>query len=562
MKTISKHKSLLIFITTVIMCGFSILGGPLDYAGNDDTFRNLISAGAFGNSCSYYTPYSNVLYGIPAYLLNMIIPQINWYYWIMIALTVLSISASCCICLENCNFIIAEAITIFINIILARDYYIAVQYTKSASLWVIAGFIIIFHSICKENLHWIWGALLFLFGTAERFKCMIMTLPFIAVFIIVYYLANYKQHNLPKLKVIIKPLITIVLGIIILLVADKSFRTLHPEWNEYLEYDQASVNLRDYMCLDYMHNPSEYDSINTDENDIALYGNWLFGDTDFYDISWLKKVYSIEQPFNNCKIRLNVNIIQQTFINLFNIPTRNPFESLGPVFLTYILIVFLLFRKSSMDKLFGLGILGSVVMIYWYFACINRYMWRVEIGVFLSAVFLSGFYLSKAQQDISHVPSKKTQTLFMCIAVILFGVYSIFMTYQWRYVKDKHIVEHEADISGRLETFMENKDNFYILTDFYVTNNPISLTYAKWNNLYSNSCYLGNWIVPSPAAMHFAQEYDIDNPMTALISQKPVFLHCDSENKRDMIVQHLKKIANHDIEATEFPDNIWRFEVK
>ena len=140
----SKHKSLLIFITTVIICGFSIMGGCLDYAGNDDTFRNLISAGAFGDIFNFYMPYSNILYGVPAYLLNMILPQINWYYWIMVGLSVISISASCSICLEKCDLFLAEAITVFVNIILARDYYIAVQYTKSASLWIISGFIISF----------------------------------------------------------------------------------------------------------------------------------------------------------------------------------------------------------------------------------------------------------------------------------------------------------------------------------------------------------------------------------------------------------------------------------
>ena len=562
MKIISKSKFLLFFITTAIMCVFSILGGALVYVGNDDTFRNLISAGAFGNNYSFYIPYSNVLYGMPAYLLNTIIPWINWYYWIMIGITVFSISASCYICLEKYNFIIAETTTIFINIILARDYYIAVQYTKSASLWIISGFIIIIHSICKKNLKWIWGAFLFLFGTAERFECMLMVLPFIAVFLIMFCLSNYKQDIFIELKPIIKPLTTIVLGIIILLVADYSFKTLHPDWNEYLEYDQASVNIRDFMYLDYNHNPSEYNSINTDENDIALYSNWLFGDTDFYDISWLKKVYAIEQPYNNRKIRLNYNIIKQTIIKLLDIPIRNPFDSLGPVFLTWIFIVFLLLRKNYTDKLFGIGILCSVVIIYWYFACINRFMWRVEIGVFLSATFLSGFYLSNTKPDIIRVPSKKTKILFISVAIFLFGVYSVFMTYQWRYVKDKHIVEHEADISGRLETFAENTDNFYILTDFYVTNNPISLTYEKWNNLYRNSCYLGNWIVPSPAAMHFAQDYDIDNPMTALISQRPVFLHCDSDDKLNMIKQHLKKISKHDIEVTELPDSIWKFEIR
>ena len=74
--------------------------------------------------------------------------------------------------------------------------------------------------------------------------------------------------------------------------------------------------------------------------------------------------------------------------------------------------------------------------------------------------------------------------------------------------------------------------------------------------------YAGNWVLPSPTALHSAREHGFDNPMTALISQKPVFLHCDSEDKRNMIITHLKKISKHDIEATEFPDNIWKLEVR
>lgn len=142
------------------------------------------------------------------------------------------------------------------------------------------------------------------------------------------------------------------------------------------------------------------------------------------------------------------------------------------------------------------------------------------------------------------------------------GIFTIYMTYQWRYVKDKHLVAHEADISGRLETFKENRDSFYLLTDFYVTNNPISITHSKWHNLYSNSCYLGNWITPSPTALYYAHENNIENPMTSLISDKTVLLYSDSDDTTQMITKHLEKILMHSITTTEVSENTWKFETK
>ena len=120
-----------VFISAVI-CSFSILGGELDYPGNDDTFRNLISVGAFGDKYNYYLPYSNVLYGIPIMVLNRFLPNINWYYWVMICLSVFAISTLCTILFDNLPFSFSLAGSVIVNILFSRDYYVAVQFTKVA----------------------------------------------------------------------------------------------------------------------------------------------------------------------------------------------------------------------------------------------------------------------------------------------------------------------------------------------------------------------------------------------------------------------------------------------
>ena len=130
----------------------------------------------------------------------------------------------------------------------------------------------------------------------------------------------------------------------------------------------------------------------------------------------------------------------------------------------------------------------------------------------------------------------------------------------WRYVKDKEIVAHEADITGRLYSFNNNADNFYVLTDFYVTNNPMRITKEKYSEIYKNSVYLGNWIIPSPAGLYFAQVHGIDNPMRALVEKENVLLHANDSDLVDSIARHLTKVLNREIDVEQIEDEIWRFQ--
>jgi hypothetical protein len=193
-------------------------------------------------------------------------------------------------------------------------------------------------------------------------------------------------------------------------------------------------------------------------------------------------------------------------------------------------------------------------------------MWRAECGPFIAVAVVELLYLKYFV--IKHVGNehrlrKKGISIALGLLTLVVALsYSGYMVYNWRYVKDKNIVRNEADITGRLYSFNADEEHFYVLTDFYVTNNPISITKEKYNEIFKNSVYLGNWIIPSPAGLYYAGLNGVDNPMRALVEKDNVLLHVENEETVKSIAEHLSKVLGQEIIAENVETGIWRFEIR
>ena len=220
------------------------------------------------------------------------------------------------------------------------------------------------------------------------------------------------------------------------------------------------------------------------------------------------------------------------------------------------------------DKVYAIGNAVGIYGMYWYFSCINRFMWRVECGIFVAVMLLTLMYIretsARSPNKYSSVENKcfkRISLLAFVTAALVLSVFCVMGIYNWRYVKEKSIVAHEADITGRLNTFLESKDNYYILTDFYVTNNPMSITKSKYKNLYDNSSYVGNWTFPSPVIMQSLQERGYNNPMRALLNDN-VYLYATNYEIVEMIEIHLQKDINSALTVSEVDDNLYELKIE
>lgn len=558
------RKRTLIVVVSVLVCILSIIGGELDYAGNDDTFRNLISVGAFGDVYRYYIMFSNVLYGIPIALLNGIFPAINWYYWVMILVSIAAIASFCIVLFDKYSYGICLFGTIVVNISFSRDYYVAIQFTKTASLWIICGFIIIFASAIRRDKTWLLGVCFFAIGAACRMDCVYMVIPFAFVLVFFSMIRSWDKCNADNLKYVFGRFFLLFVIILILDVAEYSFRAVNPEWRDYWKYNRTSSYLLDQQGTDYNDAPNEYDAVFTDGNDIDLFMAWMFGDTDYYTIDWIESVVGIASSQNEDGLRINPQILLKTFKNMADAHYRAPGFSSSIIVLTLLLLVFFLIKGNAVDKLFALGNFCSIYVIYWYFTCVDRFMWRAELGAYVAIIiFMAAYYrLFMAAETISDASgSSHVAKLALILGMVFLLMFSGFNVYTWRYVKDKHVVANEADITGRLYLFNDNPNYFYMLTDFYVTNNPMSITKDRYNDIYRNSAYLGNWIIPSPVGMYYARCRGYENPMRALIEDN-VYLHAIDSSIPERIRLHLSKTLGKEVQLVQDSDEIWSLYVR
>lgn len=154
-------------------------------------------------------------------------------------------------------------------------------------------------------------------------------------------------------------------------------------------------------------------------------------------------------------------------------------------------------------------------------------------------------------QMISHVVLVTADTLFV--------LYAGAMAYNFKYVKDERLVAGEADITGRLQEFLSHEENFYLLSDFYVTNNPMSITRGKYAGIYANSAYIGNWIYPSPISMYYAGEYGIENSIRALVLKDNVYLHATDENMAELVRFYLSKVLDAEVTYQVEGDGVYKY---
>ena len=135
------------------------------------------------------------------------------------------------------------------------------------------------------------------------------------------------------------------------------------------------------------------------------------------------------------------------------------------------------------------------------------------------------------------------------------------MAYNYRYVKEGKLVNHEADITGLLYSLGEDEENFYFLTDFYVSNNPMSMTATKYRHIYKNSCYLGNWIIPSPHGMYYLRQKGMKNPMRSLVDYDNTYLIVIDDDKLNLIRTHLEEKYNSEIITTNCGESMWKLQL-
>lgn len=344
-KIIKKHYYLIVpLVVTIIMFFQNIRLSQVD-----DNFMMEIANSFRANNHSEFLVFINVLYGYIIKFLNNLIPYVNWFAVLYIAIV-------------NIAFIPMYKITqrysnklIFVGIlaVMQAASYLYITFTTmpficsvSAILWYIEHV----KKIDRYSIkHILLCFILFCIGFGMRsgstFICIfLMSLP-------IYLFAVLKKENSVWAIIVIMCLCIIanygMSGI------QKAYRETIPEETYFNQFHQYRSLLSDGAKIDYEKNKEKFEAIGITENDMKMYQSYEYADKTVFSNENLKKIINIR------------SFSDQYTLNIFEFPISSSAAAIIIIYLFALLLCFIFFKNRRKEvALFSLFLLGAIFFLF------------------------------------------------------------------------------------------------------------------------------------------------------------------------------------------------------
>lgn len=273
------------------------------FEGPDDT---MIAQFVNGSSGSYdpHIIYSNYILGVIWCALYRVLPGIAWYSWSQYVLLCLSFTGIMYVLLCRIGRVGGFCFSVVTLCFAAYEFYVNVQYTKTAAVLTVAGFLLIFHAITEAKISWrslLLGLILSAFAVmlhcAEFFGCLLLLTVGIG-FWLLFHLRREVRRGKRALRLLRWILVFVVMAAISvgLIYFDRQQYT-SPKWQAYLEYNETQSNLFAYGLPDYQQNKDVYEELNIDEEAYNLYNTMNAADTEKLNVEAMQRLIALrEEP--------------------------------------------------------------------------------------------------------------------------------------------------------------------------------------------------------------------------------------------------------------------------
>ena len=524
--SLKKKRYLSISLISLVFFLACIILGRLKYSTNDDTIMNLIAAGAFGES-SQYLVYNNIIFGYVLKVLYTMIPGVNWYLWSYLIFNLFSVIVISAVLTDGFSLPVTAFITSALNLLFAYDFYTEIQFTQNASFYAIAGCVLLLSLVLKRKRSIpgiVIATLLISMGVMARAAGAGIVLPFLGT-VMLFIPCFFKKELKNALITFAAP----IAAVLICLLANYWAYYMNPDWKYFMEWNTIMVEKCDHGNYNFNWDKEAYLEAGFTETDFRLLDQWVWNDTEYFNLDKLRTMQKIGQGTRKDKLRLDPEVFKYTFQKLVETPKYGA----SSVVFVLLLLFSLLFLKKRYKLLLVIQT-AWIFVLYYVLTCSKRIMWRVESGVWLSAILTTvtfiictGAYKDNALYRLYEKRRKGFSIAAAIIAVlscIIFvcGQYSFFIT-----EKNGHVV-YEPDLTYEKVKAITERDGFYIV--------DVDTTYGelcgaknifdmdrKYLDYYANFCQIGGWIQPSPIGLYHANVNEIDNPMKALVDRDDVF---------------------------------------
>ena len=545
---ISKKGIFCINLALLLLFAFS---GCMKYEVSDDFIMEMIVSGAYTGSPSPFIMFMHPIIGIVLSILYTFIATINWYFIFQITVIFTSL------CILSYTFLkykkdnLSILLFMIFLLFLSNDLYLLVQFTKTASLSLCAGCILMLSNILDRNTmnkkEIALGILLFCVGYMIRNKCIYIVLFFSVLPILFHGIQKrFKYIDFVKLAKkagkVMFPCFFVLVGLSFF---SKEFVQRYPAYKEYKEYSAYRSDIVDYSYYSYEENRTEFEKNGISENDFYTLVHWNFGDIEYYDLDKLKTVSTILSTYRDRQY----TSIKGTIVNLINRQYKYYVSAWALMFIS--LIGIFAIRNGIFQVLSVNFFAFCLLFINMYLGRLN---YRVEYSIFLAAAAFLLYSFQISESRFEKFSNKALYAvlivLFVCRIPVHIPSYgkssydSMFITWNNDLAKYNASFAKEKDMSV-INEIKQNPNNFYYL-GFYSNIQTLYLNYNPWKGIqkseFKNAAFFAGIDTFHPDWVKHLENNSINNPMKHLLKENVYFIENRPINEVLTFVQEHYKV--------------------
>lgn len=545
---ISKKGIFCINLALLLLFAFS---GCMKYEVSDDFIMEMIVSGAYTGSPSPFIMFMHPIIGIVLSILYTFIATINWYFIFQITVIFTSL------CILSYTFLkyrkdnLSILLFMIFLLFLSNDLYLLVQFTKTATLSLCAGCILMLSNILDRNTmnkkEIALGILLFCVGYMIRNKCIYIVLFFSVLPILFHGIQKrFKYIDFVKLAKkagkVMFPCFFVLVGLSFF---SKEFVQRYPAYKEYKEYSAYRSDIVDYSYYSYEENRTEFEKNGISENDFYTLVHWNFGDIEYYDLDKLKTVSTILSTYRDRQYMS----IKGTIVNLINRQYKYYVSAWALMFIS--LIGIFAIRNGIFQVLSVNFFAFCLLFINMYLGRLN---YRVEYSIFLAAAAFLLYSFQISESRFEKFSNKALYAvlivLFVCRIPVHIPSYgkssydSMFISWNNDLAKYNASFAKEKDMSV-INEIKQNPNNFYYL-GFYSNIQTLYLNYNPWKGIqkseFKNAAFFAGIDTFHPDWVKHLENNSINNPMKHLLKENVYFIENRPINEVLTFVQEHYKV--------------------
>lgn len=559
-KKIKINKYLLIFILETLLFLPYLFRGPVASDSSDDLAMNLIASGAFGTG-SQYLVYSSILYGYLLKAFYLIVPEVNWYLTMQFLLNFAAVT-SILLCLAS---FLSERRALCASLILhfyfALEFYEKQQFSQNASLYALAGFILIFTALWhKENAkkYRIAAVVMLVFSALVRFECLLLMLPFGGLFLLAALLKDEECAAVKgfrqKLALIFKKwrrdcfvLFATLLFCLCIFVMDQLVFWQKPEWKAYKEYHwDGVIPLLDVDGAPEFDPQALADTGLTSE-DIYLFYLYQYADMDYFSVDRLKALAAARTATGAPAFGESM---LERFKELYRFPKHyndeygtapgiigvfSFIESLAGwniIFLLLLLLPLLLRKEKRGFHLAFLALFFAVFLAETVFLVLRGHApRRVLLGSRCAVELFTAFLFLSSLRQPENNSNEKRQWLLPILILLVAEVFSIRLCWHAvlpEYTRTKQSLDSLRSLSKEPEPGQSHTADsvFYLLDANFLwaermgIPDPREISMTAYKDYFRPFILSGGWIAECPHNLHYYKEAGIDDPVMELLENE------------------------------------------